>query len=276
VTHLPQPSPWGLFCLGVLCSCLLASGCVQETQSADSALTKFDDWLPGKPDPSDRPKLYTDVLDPTKIFETSCAGCHGKNGNFGPALPLNDPIFLALFSKSQMLEILHNGRPGTMMPSFASVHRSGLTDQQMEALTEGIYQRWGKNKKMPANIPPYRASATGTLAAGREKFAIYCAECHGADGQGGKEAGRINDPAMLALMSDQSLRRIMITGRVDLGMPDFSGIGKRSSTAQPLTGGDIADIVALLQDWRTAPQRALQETEKQQQAKAAPGKAERP
>lgn len=262
--------------VGALLVCLFAGGCTQETQSADSSLTKFDDWLPGKPDPANRPKLYADVLDPTKIFETSCAGCHGKNGNFGPAPPLNDPIFLALFSQPQMLEILHNGRPGTMMPSFASVHRSGLTDQQIEALTKGIYQRWGKNKKLPENIPPYLAIATGSLAAGREKFAIYCADCHGADGQGGKEAGRINDPAMLALMSDQSLRRIMITGRNDLGMPDFVGIGKRSRMAQPLTGGDIADLVALLQNWRTAPQRALQETEKQQQAKAAPGKAERP
>ena len=45
-------------------------------------------------------------------------------------------------------------------------------------------------------------------------------------GEGGahgeKRIGAINDPAFLALISDQALRRYAITGRPDLGMPDYA------------------------------------------------------
>ena len=60
-------------------------------------------------------------------------------------------------------------------------------------------------------------------------FARACASCHGEQGQGGiydgdrrKPAGAINVPEFLALLSDQALRRLIITGRPDLGMPDCS------------------------------------------------------
>ena len=51
---------------------------------------------------------------------------------------------------------------------------------------------------------------------------MACASCHGEDGRGGKSAGAINDPSFLALISDQALRRYVITGRPDLGMPDYA------------------------------------------------------
>jgi hypothetical protein len=42
------------------------------------------------------------------------------------------------------------------------------------------------------------------------------------------------------------------------------GIGARSEQAVPLSGQDISDIVALLQQWRTAPARQLQKEEQKQ------------
>ena len=66
----------------------------------------------------------------------------------------------------------------------------------------------------------------------------------------------INDPAMLTLFSDQALRRIVITGRPDLGMPNFSDDTGRSGDFAPLSSDEIADLVALLASWREhqAPQ----------------------
>ena len=79
-------------------------------------------------------------------------------------------------------------------------------------------------------MPPYLAPAGaggGNKDEGARVFARACAGCHGSQGQGGKNGerpvGAINDPAFLALISDQALRRYAITGRPDLGMPAFDG-----------------------------------------------------
>jgi len=69
-------------------------------------------------------------------------------------------------------------------------------------------------------------------------------------GQGGRH-GAINDPNFLALISDQALRRIVITGRPDLGMPNYAGTKGRPENFQPLTAENVADVVALLASWRT-------------------------
>jgi mono/diheme cytochrome c family protein len=99
-------------------------------------------------------------------------------------------------------------------------------------------------------------AAPGNAEAGARVFRQACADCHGTDGKGGpRTVGAINDPerAFLALISDQALRRYIITGRPDLGMPDYAG-GKdrRATDFRPLTGKDVDDLVALLASWRRA------------------------
>jgi hypothetical protein len=64
-------------------------------------------------------------------------------------------------------------------------------------------------------------------------------------------AGPLRNAAFLSLISDQALRRIVITGRPDLGMPNFVALGKTLPGGQPLTNEQIADVVALLASWRT-------------------------
>ena len=60
----------------------------------------------------------------------------------------------------------------------------------------------------------------------------------------------INDPAFLALISDQQLRRYAITGRPDLGMPPWDGKAGRPPDFQPLTSEEIDGLVQLLTCWR--------------------------
>jgi mono/diheme cytochrome c family protein len=101
---------------------------------------------------------------------------------------------------------------------------------------------------------PADRTVTGNQEEGRKVFARACAPCHGEHGQGGryegKSVGAINDPDFLALISDQALRRYVITGRPDLGMPDYANPTGRPEGFQPLTGQDVTNLAVLLAAWR--------------------------
>jgi mono/diheme cytochrome c family protein len=245
--------------------------------------------LPGRPNPADRPVPAEEVKDFGTLYATSCAGCHGADGKLGPAPPLNDPLFLAIVPDSELLRVITEGRRVTpaqksLMPAFGlgkgapltpaqvkvwaelkeETHadpkqQSPLTAAQIRVLAEGIKQRWKATPPAAGSVPPYLAPKSaigGKIKEGLRVFARACAGCHGKDGKGSEQDGkihrRINDPTFLALISDQALRRFAITGRPDLGMPpynlrppDFQPPG-----FQPLTPAEIDDLVALLADWR--------------------------
>jgi mono/diheme cytochrome c family protein len=242
--------------------------------------------LPGQPAAADRPVPANKVHDFGTLYAMRCAGCHGADGKLGPAPPLNDALFLTIVPDEALLRIITQGRAVTHtqqspMPAFglgkstlltdeqvkawaelkAETHADPkqlalLTETQIEVLAKGIKQRW-KAAAADTLVPPYLAPTTaggGNKEAGARVFARACAGCHGNSGQGGKNDGRpigpINDPAFLALISDQALRRYAITGRPDLGMPAFDGKAGRPSDFQPLTSAEINDLVALLAAWR--------------------------
>jgi mono/diheme cytochrome c family protein len=228
--------------------------------------------LPGRPDPADRPVPADQVTDFGALYATNCAGCHGADGKLGPAPPLNDPIFLAIVPDSELLRVITEGRTVTPaqkspMPAFARDKGGPLTAAQVKALAGGIKERWGPNPPAPfpgreggegdRSLPPYLAPAGAKGAnkdGGTRVFARACASCHGSRGQGGKDGerqiGAINNPAFLALISDQALRRYVITGRPDLGMPAFDDNHGRPPEFRPLSSAEIDDLVALLAYWR--------------------------
>ena len=195
------------------------------------------------------------------LFKQNCSGCHGREGKLGPAPPLNDSLFLAIVPAETLLETITNGRPGTPMPAFDRRHGGQLTTDQIQILAAGLKPRWEGKSPPVENVPSYlaeaapAASSAGNLERGSTLFANACANCHGANGTGtgeGELPGAINDPDFLALISNQTLRRIIITGRHDLGMPNFSGTDGRDANFKPLTPADVADLVALLAHWRSA------------------------
>jgi cytochrome c oxidase cbb3-type subunit 3 len=220
--------------------------------------------LPGEPNPADRPVLPSQVLDFNKLYALNCAGCHGADGNLGPAPPLNDAVFLAIVPEEVLLDVITNGRPGTPMPAFAQQHAGTLTDAQIKALAEGIKPRWAKGGDAPlSNIPRYLDEASTEVSEsdrqqGAALFVRACGGCHGDQGQGGELAGAINDVDFLALISNQALRRYVITGRPDLGMPDYAGDDGRPDDFQPLTSQQVSDLVAYMAAWRTPTDAAPQ------------------
>jgi mono/diheme cytochrome c family protein len=235
--------------------------------------------LPGQPDPKARPIAPDRVMAFDALYSQNCAGCHGPNGKLGPAPPLNDPLFRAVVPVETVEQVVAAGRPGTLMPAFSSEHGGPLTPAQVAVLVNEVkgipYQvrdnepdgvssamevlrvpdgetpAWGLPNPAPEGAPPYLApkAGAGDPSPGRDKFLLACASCHGDNGQAAPKDGRpslaINDPAFLNLISDQALRRIVITGRPDLGMPDFAHHDKAA-----LTAADVTNLVALLSSWK--------------------------
>jgi mono/diheme cytochrome c family protein len=219
------------------------------------------------------------------LFKRNCAGCHGADGDYGPAPPLRDSLFRASVPERELERVISAGRPGTPMPAFALADGGTLTPQQVQVLvrtikgvpdttpdhtagaersaeqsSEGdvVSSQWGSPKPMPATAPSYLRSEHQPIRSSLEYeqirktvFARACADCHGERGRGGTSAGAINDPSFLALISDQALRRLIITGRSDLGMPDYAGADGRDPDFKPLTSQEVDDLVDLLAFWRT-------------------------
>ena len=213
------------------------------------------DRLPGRPDEADRHRRPAEILDFDTLYAVNCSGCHGAEGQLGPSRPLADPVYLALVTSAQVAEIITNGR-GVTMPSFAQSAGGMLTDEQVEVLARGIFERWADPAKLSGvALPPYDEQTSRALghepgdpARGAHAFASFCADCHGADGRGSERAGSVVDPSFLALVSDQMLRTSVIAGRPDLGQPDWRTLSK----ARAMAPQEISDVVAWLAARRVA------------------------
>jgi len=207
----------------------------------------------GNPGPGPQVLRPEQQLDFATLYRTNCAGCHGANGNHGPAIPLSNPVYLAFSGEDVLKTITAKGIPGKLMPAFAKSAGGILTDQQVAILAHGMIEAWGKpNLLISQPPPPYKVTLNGDAIHGQQQFAVSCASCHGPNGGGGQKGngekiGSIIDQSYLSLISDQALRSFVIAGLPDQGMPDW-----RSDSAIPMTDQQITDVVTWLASLRGA------------------------
>jgi mono/diheme cytochrome c family protein len=248
------------------------------TSLATLALVGCD--FPGRPEEVGGDATSSQERSFESLFAQNCAGCHGKDGFLGPAPPLNDALYRAIVPREQVEKAVSEGRKGTPMPAFARRHGGSLRDEEIAVLVRGIKGEaaadkptdgdkisrqeakdgstaWAQVTKPPENAPRFVGPETQQkLTAARAEsirettFARACAGCHGKHGEGGSKAAKINDIAFLSLFSDLGLRRIIITGRPDLGMPDYADNRDRGSDFHPLSDEQTTELVELLQQWR--------------------------
>src|SRR5258707_9570198 len=105
------------------------------------------DSMPGKPTPEERWTAAAEVTDFSQLYAANCAGCHGADGRFGAARPLNDPTYLALVRDGALRAAIAQGVPGTTAPAFAQHAGGSLIDKQIDVLVEGIRKRWDAAEK---------------------------------------------------------------------------------------------------------------------------------
>jgi cytochrome c oxidase cbb3-type subunit 3 len=197
----------------------------------------------GQPQTNSEPVAPSQVSDFDTLYAQNCAGCHGTQGRGGASIALANPVYLAIVNETTMRNIVASGVRGTSMPAFAQSAGGMLTEQQTEVITSGIFSRWGHKQVLDgANPPSYTAKAAGNADHGQLVFGTYCASCHGSEGGGTKKGSAVTNDSFLALVSDQALRTIVITGRPELGAPDWRG----NVLGHPMTDQEITDVVAWL------------------------------
>ncbi len=202
----------------------------------------------GKPLKGSETLAPDQIMDFATLYSENCDGCHGVEGKGGAAIALADPVYLAIADDDAIRKVTMSGTKGTAMPAFAQSAGGMLTDKQIDVLARGIRSTWGKPAILNgANPPSYAAKSAGNSTQGALVYKTYCESCHGAAGRGGPKGSSITEPAFLALVSDQALRTVVITGRPELGAPDWRG----NVSGRPMSDQEITDVVAWLASQRT-------------------------
>ncbi|MBI4893337.1 MAG: c-type cytochrome [Acidobacteria bacterium] len=83
-----------------------------------------------------------------RIFESSCTGCHGKDGRGGEGPALNNKVLLAAATDTYLVETIRRGRRGTAMKSFleSSPVRPVLTAGDIESVVAWLRTLEGGKK----------------------------------------------------------------------------------------------------------------------------------
>jgi cytochrome c oxidase cbb3-type subunit III len=198
--------------------------------------------LPGRPSENSIPVDPDNVTDFTLLYGKNCSGCHGKEAKGGAALAIGDPVYLAIADDATLRKVVTNGVAGTSMPAFAKSAGGMLTDSQVDVIVHGIRERYSKPDALAGITPPPYTAEPGDAARGAAVYATFCSSCHGPAGKGGPKASSIVDGSVLALLTDQELRTLVIVGRPDLGAPDW----RNNVPGKPMSSQEISDVVAWL------------------------------
>jgi cytochrome c oxidase cbb3-type subunit 3 len=197
----------------------------------------------GQPQKGSEPVAPNQVVDFRTLYAQNCAACHGAEGRGGASIALANPVYLAIVDENAVRNVVANGVRGTSMPAFAENAGGLLTDEQINVITRGIFSHWERQGILDGTKPPsYATKTTGDAARGEIAFGTYCASCHGSKGGGTAKGSAISNDSFLALVSDQGLRTIAITGRPELGAPDWRG----NAPGRPMSDEEITDVVAWL------------------------------
>ena len=180
------------------------------------------------------------------LFTINCAPCHqvGGEGKIGFAPSIRNRDFLAIASNEFIAKTVHDGRAGTgMLP------RPDLSDQAVADITSYL-------RALPVPFPvdvhvdPDK-TFVGDLTAGEGKYRVFCAPCHGPNGEGytiGLPGTSIGMAGFLDVASDDYIFQTLSQGRVGTPMRPFLG----SMGLANLESSDAYDIIAYL---RTLPSK---------------------
>ena len=196
-------------------------------------------------DPTVAPPGSTSVADADPAvgeqhFNQQCSACHqiGGTGLVGLAPSIRNRDFLAIASDNFIRATIAGGRAGTAM-----VPRPDL---DYSYVSEIIAYLRSLDVPNPISITVDDSwKASGDAARGGEHFALYCAYCHGTNGEGyiaGGSGPGIGLEGFLNVASDDYIAKTVKHGRVGSAMRAFDGAKGLANLSQQ----DINDIIVWL------------------------------
>jgi putative heme-binding domain-containing protein len=123
-----------------------------------------------------------DVENGARLYQSSCAGCHGPNGDMVPGIELQRGRFRRATGDTDIMRIIQFGIPGTTMPP------SSFTDAQAGTIVAFL------RSTAPASDGGTRI-VRGDASTGRSIFEGKgrCAACHRVNGVGPRVAPDLSD-----------------------------------------------------------------------------------
>jgi cytochrome c oxidase cbb3-type subunit III len=153
---------------------------------------------------ADEPELYTQ----------HCASCHGPAGQAAPSIPdLSDGVWKYGGSLVEIENSISYGRRSTMPALGMPLDVNGGTDATgLDQVVAYVLSLSGSD-----------AASKEQLAAGAALFMMFCASCHGENGQGTPSMGApdLTDDAWSYGGDVKSIRDVIVNGRASK-MPAFS------------------------------------------------------
>ncbi len=121
-----------------------------------------------------------DVDDGGRVFRTTCANCHGPDGDEVAGIDLGRGIFRRATTDRDLVDIIRNGVPGTAMPA------TNMSEAQAEQIV--AYLRAVASTKRSA-------TASGNVERGKNVFdgTGRCRTCHRVDGVGARLGPDLSD-----------------------------------------------------------------------------------
>lgn len=170
----------------------------------------------------------------SKLFEGSCASCHGVGGAGGIAPALGSKDFLESVDDVQIAQLISVGSPGSEMVAYSNDFGGTLTSSQITAVT--TYLRSLEEDAEPN--PSWRTPLADENLTGRDLYVLGCARCHGTDLGGREDSGPDIGPGSDAVEdSDARIAKRIREGKKE--MPKFGRI---------LTDEQIDLVVAYLRE----------------------------
>ena len=135
-----------------------------------------------------------DIENGARLYQSSCAGCHGPNGDMVPGIDLQRGQFRRVTTDTEVIRIIRSGIPGTTMPpsSFTETQAGTIVAFLRSATTAGRGGRGGA------------AVTTGNAASGKTLFEGKgaCATCHRVGASGPRVAPDLTEIGLVRSPGD--------------------------------------------------------------------------
>jgi len=134
--------------------------------------------------PQEHSYTQSDIDNGARLYQGSCAGCHGPNGDMVPGIELQRGGFRRATSDVDIIRIIQSGIAGTTMPP------SSFSDSQAGSIVAFLRSRAPAAPPSPFGRGGPATIARGDAARGKSVYDAkgQCATCHRVDGRGPRVA----------------------------------------------------------------------------------------